>query len=144
MTMPNLEVWTNWGSIRRPLKMFSGDKRWQCMFAALFAFILMMSEQARANGTGTTADVRCVIVGARLSESTESNQRITAGMLMIYYLGRLDGRSPGVDLQRLIETELGKMTALDFQLEVKRCSDEFSAKGAVVTEIGRNLARLGK
>jgi len=63
---------------------------------------------------------------------------------LIYYLGRLDGRSPGVDIESLIEAEIGNMTSSDFQYATHRCGDEFSAKGAEVTGIGRNLSRLAK
>lgn len=90
------------------------------------------------------SDIQCVIVGARLSESSDGNQRLSAGMLMIYYLGRIDGGSPNSNIGRLIEDEAAAMTSSEFKDATRRCSAQFSAKGTEVEEIGRSLARLGR
>lgn len=90
------------------------------------------------------SDIQCVIVGARLSESSDGSRRLSAGMLMIYYLGRIDGRFPNSNVGRLIEDEVTKMTSSEFQDATRRCSAQFSAKGTEVEEIGNSLARLGR
>ena len=106
------------------------------------ALVLLMSVQAV--GDETVADVQCVIVGARLSELGDPNQRLTAGMLMIYYLGRLDGRVPSFEIESLVDKEIDKMTPGIFAHETRRCSDEFSAKGIEVTRIGHEISRREK
>lgn len=105
------------------------------------AAIVLTTTGAHAADAKSIADVRCLIVGARLSASSDSDQRSRAALLMIYYLGRLDGRSPVLDLEKIIETEASKMTTEDFRNEMRRCGDEFALKGKRLTAIGRELAK---
>lgn len=95
-------------------------------------------------GPKTVADVQCVVVGARLSGSQNQTQSHAAEMLLSYFLGRIDGRSPHANLEVLVEREAGKMTASDFSNWARRCGVEFSARGMEITRIGRDLQRSGK
>jgi hypothetical protein len=90
-------------------------------------------------GRKTIEDVQCVVVGARLSGS----QRQAGTMLLIYFLGRIDGRSPHADLEALVEQEAKKMTASDFSHWTSRCGAEFSARGEQITKIGKSLQLSG-
>jgi hypothetical protein len=65
-------------------------------------------------------------------------------MLLSYFLGRIDGRSPHADLEALIAREAGKMTASELKAAASRCGTEFSARGVKVTKISKDLARLGR
>jgi hypothetical protein len=85
-----------------------------------------------------------MVVGARLAESTNPRLRFSGEMLLSYFLGRIDGRSPHVNLERLIEREAKKMTAADQKNVARRCGAEFSARGAQITRIGEDLERSGK
>jgi hypothetical protein len=87
----------------------------------------------------TIEDVQCVVVGARLSGS----QPQAGAMLLIYYLGRIDGRSPDADLEALVGQEAKKMTASDFSSWTRRCGAEFSARGEQITKIGKSLQLSG-
>ena len=95
-------------------------------------------------GPKTLADVQCVAVGARLSGSQNQAQSQAGEMLLIYFLGRIDGRSPHADLEALVEQEAKKMTATDFADWARRCGAEFSARGEQFTQIGKNLQLSGK
>lgn len=103
---------------------------------------LSVSLEAHADDSEITADVRCVIIGAQLASSPDAGQRSTAGLLLSYYVGRLDGRAPGLNLERLIAEELGKLTPVDLQVERRRCGDALSAKGKEIARIGDSLSRL--
>ena len=65
-------------------------------------------------------------------------------MLAIYFLGRIDGRSPGVDLQELLKREAKKMTASEFGSATDRCGAEMSARGEEINRIGKTLEQVGK
>jgi hypothetical protein len=58
---------------------------------------------------------------------------------MAYFLGRLDGHAPGLDLEQLIKAETNRMTAADFREEARRCDDEFASKGRQLAKIGHDL-----
>src|SRR5580698_8359750 len=78
----------------------------------------------------TTADVRCVAVGLHFAEAPNSPQKSTGLLMALYYMGRLDGRDPNLDLKALLTAQLAKMTAADFSQEDLRCSSILSSKGA--------------
>ena len=107
-----------------------------CMFAAL----------ARADSakTQTVADAQCMVVGAHLSASSDPQQRVPGQMILMYYLGRIDGRSPNADLKALTKTETQKMTASDLQNAAGRCGKEFSARGEEIVQIGKSLGKPAK
>lgn len=65
-------------------------------------------------------------------------------MLAIYFLGRIDGRSPNADLQELLKREAKKMTASEFSGAAGRCGMEFSRRGAEIARVGKTLEQLGK
>lgn len=90
----------------------------------------------------TIADIQCLVVGARLSASP--GQKLVGSMMAIYFLGRIDGRSPTVDLQALLKIEAGKLTGSEFGSAASRCGAELSARGAEINRIGRTLEQLGK
>jgi hypothetical protein len=85
-----------------------------------------------------------VIVGAKLAASPDATKKSAGAMLMIYYIGRLDGRSPEIDNESLMIREIEKMTAATFLQESERCGKALSAKGKEITRIGEDLARLEK
>ena len=65
-------------------------------------------------------------------------------MLAIYFLGRIDGRSPNADLEALLKKTAKKMTAAELRSAASRCGAEFSRRGAEITRIGKTLEQLGK
>jgi hypothetical protein len=110
----------------------------------LLSLMSFASLVAHAENAENTADIRCVIVGAQLASSSDPAQRSNAGLLLSYYIGRLDGRAPGLNLEALIADELGRLTPGDLQRETRRCSNTLTAKGKEIARIGESLTRLGK
>lgn len=82
-----------------------------------------------------------MVVGARLSASSDPQQRVPGQMILMYYLGRIDGRSPNTDLETLIKTETQKMTTSDLNNAASRCGKEFSARGEAIVRIGKSLSK---
>ena len=95
---------------------------------------------AAAIAPESTADVRCLISAVSLLQSPNNSVRAAAAASALYYLGRLDGREPGLDLQEIILAEAGKMTSTQLRVETEACGKELSARGAAIDSIGRKLA----
>jgi hypothetical protein len=105
----------------------------------LVAILSLLSTEARAQDVETIADVRCVIVGVLLVQKADPAQRTAGSMLSMYYIGRLDGRVPKLDLEELILKEGGTMTNADFGAEAKRCGETLAARGQEITRIGQDI-----
>lgn len=110
----------------------------------LSASWLGMTARADPVNTQTVADAQCMVVGARLSASSDPQQRVPGQMIVMYYLGRIDGRSPHADLESLIKDQTRKMTASDLKNAAGRCGKEFSARGEAVVQVGKSLTRPAK
>lgn len=110
------------------------------------AVLCMLATAVRADPviTQTVADAQCMVVGARLSASTDPQQRVPGQMILMYYLGRIDGRSPHADLETLIKNETQRMTVTELNNAASRCGKEFSARGEQIVRIGRTLAKPTK
>lgn len=91
----------------------------------------------------TLADVQCLVVGSRLAASPDQRVKLSGMMLAIYFLGRIDGRSPTVDLQGLMVQQVKKMSVADLKNAAVRCGAVLSSRGAEITKIGQNVERLG-
>ena len=65
-------------------------------------------------------------------------------MILMYYLGRIDGRAPHADLRTLIKNQTQSMSASDFKSAATRCGKEFSARGDAVVDIGKSLGKPAK
>jgi hypothetical protein len=96
--------------------------------------------EAREKNSGTpgvTADVRCLIVGLSMGSVPGAAPRTAGVMIAMYYLGRLDARSPKPDLEALLGEEVEKITPNDLKSESVRCGTEFKSKGNQLAKIGR-------
>jgi hypothetical protein len=60
-----------------------------------------------------------------------------------YYMGRLDGRAPKLDLENMLIEEIKKMTSADYAAEAERCGASLKTRGQQVTQIGKNLMERG-
>lgn len=113
------------------------------LLTVLVGALTLSSAQARAQDAETIADVRCVIVGALLVQK-DATQRSTGMMLSMYYIGRLDGRLPKLDLEELLIKEGNRMTASDIGSEAKRCGASLADKGQELTRIGKDIVEKEK
>jgi hypothetical protein len=90
------------------------------------------------------ADIRCVVVGMKMAGATNSPDQSRGFLLTLYYIGRLDGRRPQLDIEHLLIEETHKMANADYVSEEKRCGEGLAAKGQQITEIGKHLIETGK
>src|SRR5689334_22708996 len=86
----------------------------------------------------TRSDVRCFIVVSSLADSNDDAAK-TAGMMGTeYYLGRIDGRSPGLDLEAAVARELPISATHNANL-LRSCGALMQKRGSEVEAVGRRL-----
>lgn len=108
------------------------------LIVGVFALIPL---EVWAQDADTVADLRCVAVGIRSAELPDSRQKSTGLLMALYYIGRLDGRDPKIDLEPLLAAQLARMTATDFTAEAARCGASLTTKGAQISRIGQDLLK---
>jgi hypothetical protein len=96
------------------------------------------------NAFSRDPDLRCfvaVLYAAGLMEE-KADAAMQAGLASVtmYYLGKLDGRLPGIDLKREVTT-LIQLPSFERELpgEMIRCGKEAEDRGAALQEFGQYL-----
>ena len=91
-------------------------------------------------------DLACAVVGFELAGDAQATQEVrqAGNLIAIYYLGRLHGRAPGVDLETPIFQYSHTLTLERLNAERARCGGEFQTVGRDLRDIGQRLdAREG-
>ena len=89
-------------------------------------------------------DARCLIVSSALTDSDDAEVR-TAGLIAAqYYLGRIDGRSPGVDLEALLIREAERLPPADQQALLTSCGAVLEQRGKALEAIGDRMTKMGR
>ena len=109
--------------------------------AALAAMWVIASAAAKAQDADNVADIRCVAVGIRFAELPDSHQKSTGTLLVLYYIGRLDGRAPSLDIEKLLADQIAKMNDADYSAEATRCGKWLAVKGEQITHIGEDMMK---
>ena len=74
--------------------------------------------------------------------SPDATQKIAGTMAHSYWLGKIDGRNPQLDLEASVLAEIPAMTNQDlFRAEAVRCGQEMIKRGQAETEIGKDIRR---
>ena len=113
-------------------------KRWLPLLLSAWALapLPLLAQDAE-----TLADIRCVAVGIRSAELPDSHQKSTGTLLVLYYIGRLDGRNPTLDIEKLVTDQIARMNDADYSAESLRCSRDLTAKGVQITRLGDDLRK---
>jgi hypothetical protein len=86
-------------------------------------------------------DIRCLIAAVSLIQSPNNIVRAAGASSALYFLGRLDGRDPGLDLEKIILAEAKKMDSATLRSESERCGRSISTRGRMISEMGQALQR---
>lgn len=113
---------------------------WIGLVAFVVLAVLPIS-RTHAADRQTVADVHCVVVAMHMATLSTPRQRSAGVMIATYYLGRLDGRSPHLDIERLIEEEAKKMTPTQLQSDAVRCGRALREKGQEMVRISADLSK---
>jgi hypothetical protein len=114
------------------------------LLTLLMGTLALSSTLAFAQDAETIADVRCVIIGMKLVGMADPAKQSAGMMLSIYYIGRLDGRVPQLDIEELMVKEISTMTASDYGSDAQRCGASLMDKGQEITRIGKDLVERGQ
>ena len=107
--------------------------------SVLTGILILPATQARSQDAGTIADVRCIVVATALAQMANPSQQSSGTMLMLYFMGRLDGRSSKLNLEDLMVKEFSKMTPSDYTAETRRCGSSLQEKGQQISLIGKHM-----
>lgn len=107
--------------------------------------LAMLATGVRAQDAATAKDVRCLVVSAVLLSSTKEKSIGTAAtMSALYFMGRLDGRDPELDLEGQVTDAALTMTPADIKDEAMRCGKELQARGEAISAIGARMQSRGE
>jgi hypothetical protein len=117
------------------------------VIATMFGLLSLASAaraapEASANDE-TSADVRCVVVAFGLVQSPDPQVKALATGASLYFVGRIRGRSPDLDLEAAIINQVGTMAPEDLRDELQRCSGVLQAEGGKLQQVGADLKKLG-
>lgn len=103
------------------------------------AFAAMAMGTAPAHADANSEDVRCLIIFMQMSNASAQAAQ-TGGLIgSFYYMGKLDGRSQGMDLEKMILTEVSQMSEVSFQADAKRCGDDMTKRSQAAADLGKAL-----
>ncbi len=109
--------------------------------APVAALAILAAFAAPALADSNIDDVHCLIVEMDLYSSNVPALRSASALGQMYWLGKLDGRDPRLDMEKLMIAELPKMTGDVLKNEATRCGNELKARGAAETAMGQDLAK---
>ena len=85
-------------------------------------------------------DMRCLILTSEMAESEDKDLE-TAGLIASqYYLGRIDGRSPGADLEKLLVQEAGRIADEERPQLTMACAKHMEERGKHLEAVGNKIA----
>jgi hypothetical protein len=92
----------------------------------------------------TKDDIRCLIAAASLAASDDPKIKQAGGAGALYYLGRLDGRSPGLDIEAAVAAEMDAVTGVPQGPLLKKCGATIEGRGAYLIAVGKALEKRVK
>ena len=107
------------------------------MIRAALALTLALSSTALfAAPADDEADMRCFLVSADMADSKDAETKNAGSVMMFYFLGRLDGRNPNVDLKQLLVREAERMSDADKEKLLVSCSGKVEQRGKQLEALG--------
>ncbi|HSX55331.1 MAG TPA: hypothetical protein VLG14_08540 [Sphingomonas sp.] len=110
------------------------------MLIPVLASVLLTAQAAQLDPS-IEADVACVASFSYLTSTLPKERQAEMAPLITYYVGRIDGKQPGVDLQAAILRQVAGKSGADLnsyvQSNTKRC-------GAEMVQMGNRLQAVGK
>jgi hypothetical protein len=109
--------------------------------AALAAAILAPgAASAQPSAAADVSDARCVaVLSFAVSKITDEKTKVATSMAIFYYIGKLDGRTPGEDLEAKIRQQVKSFSPDTLKAELDRCGGEFETRSGQVGVIGEHL-----
>lgn len=107
---------------------------------AAVATMLIASGGAQAQNVETEGDLRCVaILSIVASQKPELMSGLGFGVM--YFVGRIEGREPDVEIQSSLKAEIARLAPSNYGAEAHRCGTVMQEKGELLKQIGEDLRR---
>ena len=108
----------------------------------MFSFVIAAAAAAAQPNPADLQDLRCIASIGALSamvDKPDQKEKLLAGML--YFVGKIDGRSPGFDYQGQLTAIMAQPGYVEKELfaDAQRCGDELKARGDQLQKIGNAL-----
>lgn len=111
------------------------------LLAASLLAVTGFAAQAQDQSTGEAnrQDVRCVIGMSVMSRNEQYKSWGLTGVL--YYSGRIEGRSPGYDLGDAIRREVRTIPPADYNEMIRGCSDRLGERSRALEALKPSTPR---
>jgi hypothetical protein len=114
-------------------------------YLAPIVLSLALFAPAHAQDAPTDADLRCLLVTFVGASSGDANIRGASILAAMYYLGRIDGRAPQLDLSAALIPRAKAFRPEQAASEAKRCGAMLKARGDALKQLGAEFqAEAGK
>ena len=101
--------------------------------------VLSAAGAARADEWSTGADLRCVVAFSALMNNPTYREAAASGIF--YFVGRLEGRDPALDLGKGLKQVRSVMQVSQYAGEAQRCGAELKAKNEALRAMSSPLAQ---
>lgn len=110
---------------------------------AALAAALLFGGGAAAQDTETANDLKCVAVfSVAASQDADPKAMMAAGVGIFYFLGRIEGRAPGFDVENGLRLEANKLTVPKAVSELNRCAAVLASKAEELQAIGSGMQSM--
>lgn len=111
--------------------------------AATLALALSIEPAHAMEDTTLEEDLSCLVASLSLIQSPEATTRDNGLKAFMYWLGRVDGAAPTLDLESHVAELASQMTDQTLAAELVRCGNLMIVRGNEVQVIGNRLAERG-
>ena len=98
---------------------------------------------APALDPATQEDVRCLTAMFALAGQESKDQQSAGTLGALYFLGRIDGRSPGLDLETAVAAESKRLTDDELGKNLQTCGTRMESRGKDIIALGKALEKRG-
>jgi len=110
----------------------------------MFVAPVLLIGAAPPHDAATKGDLRCFIALTVLADNDDPEIKQAASAGTLYFLGRLDGRTPALDIEAAVAAETTVMTDAAIRSLLKSCGDTLTRRGDYLIATGKALEKRGK
>lgn len=112
--------------------------------AALLGAMAFASPAAAQLPAQVDGDLRCITILSLATTTIPEDKRTQMVAAVLYFVGRIDGAAPSLDLTAEIKRIVPTLTKVGIGDEARRCASILTDKGAKLQDVGKALQEEGK
>lgn len=112
------------------------------LVAGLAAGTAMSAAAPAAAAAPDPKDIECLVFTYMVASSSNQSEANAGALGAFYFLGKIDGTSPGADLDGPVAASFTGLKQGDLDALGKRCFAELQSRSAKVTAMGAQLQKL--